>query len=222
VFGLDEAIASHSDGASLLLVAGVAVLLGLRHATDPDHIAAVSTLVASRRGSRPAALLGAAWGAGHALTLFAFGVPIVLYRAFLPERVQQGAEAFVGVMIVGLAVWLLLRWRRGRLAPGASSGRTPLGAFTIGLVHGVGGSAGVGILILASVESHAHALLALALLSVFSGVAMMAVSTGLGGALSGAAATRTFAGAVPALAAVSLGFGAWYTLAAFSLAPYYF
>ena len=57
--------------------------------------------------------LGLAWGAGHATTLFALGLPIVLYSAYLPEAVQRGAETAIGFLIVGLAVWLLVRWRRG-------------------------------------------------------------------------------------------------------------
>ena len=99
---------------TLLLVAVVAILLGLRHATDPDHLTAVSTLVASdRTDTHGAGRLGLAWGLGHATTLFAFGLPIVLFKAYLPERVQQGAEASVGLVIIALAVWLLVRWRRG-------------------------------------------------------------------------------------------------------------
>jgi hypothetical protein len=223
MFGLDEAIASYSDGATLALVAAVAVVLGLRHATDPDHIAAVSTLVASRRGTRAGALLGAAWGAGHAVTLFAFGVPIVLYRAFLPERVQQGAEAFIGLVIVGLATWLLVRWRTGRLADaGRHAGRTPISAFGVGLAHGIGGSAGVGILIVASVDSRSYAIAALALLAALTAVSMMMLSSGLGRALSTGPVTRTLHSGVPALGVASLAFGTWYVLAALSLAPYYF
>src|SRR3954468_12951175 len=115
MFGLDDSIAGFSDGTTLLIVVVVAILLGLRHASDPDHLAAVTTLVAGgrERSSRVAARLGAAWGLGHAATLFAFGVPIVLYESYLPGALQQGAEAFVGVLIVSLAVWLLVRWRRG-------------------------------------------------------------------------------------------------------------
>ena len=73
MFGLDDAIAHLSAGGSVLVVILVAALLGLRHATDPDHIAAVTTLVASgeERASRAAARLGAFWGLGHALTLVA-------------------------------------------------------------------------------------------------------------------------------------------------------
>jgi high-affinity nickel permease len=91
MFGLDDWFASYSDGAGLAVVALVAIVLGLRHATDPDHLAAVGTLMASKRegAGRRAAALGAAWGIGHALTLFAFGLPVVLFEAYLPERIQQ-------------------------------------------------------------------------------------------------------------------------------------
>src|SRR6187399_1867488 len=106
MFGLDNWIAGFSDGTTLLIVVAVAVLLGLRHASDPDHLAAVTTLIASKReqGARSAASLGLAWGVGHATTLFLFGLPIVLYRAYLPESVQSAAETSVGVVIVALAV----------------------------------------------------------------------------------------------------------------------
>ena len=65
----------------------VAILLGLRHATDPDHLTAVSTLFLgeSPNGPRRATTLGLAWGLGHAATLFAFGLPVVLFRRF-PSR----------------------------------------------------------------------------------------------------------------------------------------
>ena len=103
MFGLDDWIAHLSDGATLLAVAGVAVLLGLRHATDPDHLAAVTTLIASgrERTKRAAARLGLSWGLGHAASLFAFGLPIVLFKAYLPEAVQQAAETAVGILIIG-------------------------------------------------------------------------------------------------------------------------
>src|SRR5919201_4423976 len=110
MFGLDDWIASFSDGATLAVVAAVAVVLGLRHATDPDHLAAVSTLVAGarERATGAAARLGLAWGLGHALSLFAFGLPIVLFKAYLPERVHQAAETAVGAVIAVLAIWLLV------------------------------------------------------------------------------------------------------------------
>src|SRR6476646_6959701 len=112
MLGVDEWIARSSDGTTLVMVVAVAALLGLRHATDPDHLAAVTTLIATGddRSGRTARRLGFVWGLGHATTLFAFGLPIVFYSAHLPEPVQQGAETAVGVMIAALAAWLLLRW----------------------------------------------------------------------------------------------------------------
>src|SRR5438067_13256845 len=111
MFGLDNWVAGFSDGTTLLVVALVAVILGLRHATDPDHLAAVTTLIAGaeERATKAAARLGAAWGLGHATSLSAFGVPTVLLKASLPERVQQGAATAGGILIVSLALWLLVR-----------------------------------------------------------------------------------------------------------------
>src|SRR4029079_6973217 len=164
VFGLDDWIAGLSDGASLGVVLLVAALLGLRHATDPDHIAAMTTLVASgrERVARSAAELGAWWGGGHGITLVVLGLPNLLAQSYLPERLQQGAETAVAALIVFLALRLLVRWRHGYfdLHPHVHEHqehrhavRTPLGAFGIGLVHGTGGSAGVGVLILAAIPS---------------------------------------------------------------------
>ena len=240
MFGLDTWLAGFSDGTTLLVVALVAVVLGLRHATDPDHLAAVTTLIAGteERASRAAARLGLAWGLGHATSLFAFGVPVVLFKAYLPERVQQGAETAVGVLIAGLAVWLLVRWRRGLFhvhlhahellhAHGhvhdgdRHPHRSPLQAFGIGLVHGMGGSAGVGLLLLGSIRSHTLAVVALALFAVCTALSMALLSTGFGRALSSAPLRASFNRLAPGLALVSLAFGAWYTLGALDVAPYF-
>ena len=245
MFGLDNWVAGFSDGTTLLVVALVALVLGLRHATDPDHLAAVTTLIAGteERAARAAARLGLAWGAGHATSLFAFGVPIVLFKTYLPERVEQGAETAVGVLIAALAVWLLVRWRRGlfhvhvhahervhahghvhdgnrhphRNAPA----RRPAQAFAIGLVHGMGGSAGVGVLLLASIHDHLLAVGALAIFAVCTALSMAALSTGFGRALASAPLRASFDRLAPALALLSLAFGAWYTLGALDLAPYF-
>ena len=231
MFGLDDAIASWTDGSSLLLVALVAVLLGLRHATDPDHVAAVTALVASgrERAGRAAALLGAFWGLGHAATLFAFGLPIVLFEAYLPERAQQAAEASVGVLIVGLALWLLVSWRRGVLharahVHGTTHGhaRTPIGALAVGLLHGMGGSAGVGVLLVATIDDTALGALALAILAVFTGVSMTLLTTTFGALLGSRPLARSYGSVAPVLGTFSLAFGVWYALGALSLAPYYF
>jgi hypothetical protein len=235
MFGLDDQMASLSDGASLLVVLLVAVLLGLRHATDPDHIAAVTTLVASsrERAARRAARLGAWWGAGHAVTLVVFGLPILLFEAYLPERLQQGAESAVALLIVVLALRLLVRWRSGYFHLHAHPQspddeehrhpvRTPAGAFGIGLVHGMGGSAGVGVLLLAAIPSTSVSVTSLVLLALFTGVSMTALTSGFGLTIDSRPARRAFAVAAPALGMFSLAFGCWYAAAAWSLIPYPF
>jgi high-affinity nickel permease len=247
MFGLDSHIAHFSDGVTLLLVIGVAVLLGLRHATDPDHLAAVTTLIASKKEHtrRLAAKLGFSWGLGHASSLFAFGLPIVLYRAYLPGSVLEVAETLIGLMIIGLALWLLVRWRRGIFHLHAHEHeaastihlhghagqpdhahsvhtRSPFQAYAIGVVHGMGGSAGVGILLLATIHSHAIAVVALALFAFFTAISMALLSSGFGLALSSARVRRSFHWLAPVLGSTSFAFGVWYALGALRLAPYYF
>src|SRR3954447_14075966 len=224
MFGIDDQIASLGDGTAFAIVAVVAMLLGLRHATDPDHLTAVTTLVAGdERGARGAARLGLAWGLGHATTLFAFGVPIVLFRGYLPEPLQVGAEAAVGVVIVLLAVRLLLRWRSGALRHAhPHDARTRKQAYGIGLVHGMGGSAGVGVLLLASIPGHAQALLAQALFAVCTAISMAAASTGFGFVLTRDAIAQRYLALAPALAVFSLAFGVWYALGAVEAVPYMF
>lgn len=248
MFGLDERIASLGGGGAALLVCAVAVLLGLRHATDPDHLTAVSTLIASEedRGARRAGRLGLAWGLGHASTLFAFGLPIVLFGAYLPQRAQQAAEVAVGVLIMALAVRLLARWRSGRFHAhvhrhGATEhrhlhahshdadhdhrhpeqlGRSPAQAYGIGLVHGVGGSAGVGVLLLAAVPDQALGVTALVLFALFTAVSMAAASTTFGYALSRGPVLQRLMVLAPALGVASFAFGAWYSLGAVNAVPY--
>ena len=237
MFGLDNWIAHFSDGTTLALVVVVAIVLGLRHASDPDHLAAVTTLIATGpdRAARQAAHLGLSWGLGHATSLFAFGLPIVLFKTYLPEPVQAGAETSVGVMIALLALWLLVRWRRGLFhlhhdhgVPHAHGGRrrlrarSPLQAFGIGLVHGMGGSAGVGVLLLASIHDRGVAVAALGLFAICTALSMAALSTGWGLTLASSPVRASLARVAPVLGCTSLAFGVWYALAALSLAPYYF
>lgn len=234
MFGLDSWLAGFSDGTTLAVVALVAIVLGLRHASDPDHLAAVTTLIAGteERAARAAGRLGSAWGLGHATSLFVFGVPIVLFKAYLPERVQQAAETGVGVLIIGLAVWLLVRWRRGAFhvqvhshghdEVHAHGARSPLQAYGIGLVHGTGGSAGVGVLLLGSIRDHVFALAALAIFAFFTAVSMALLSTGFGRVLGSARLRASLQRLAPGMALVSLGFGVWYALGAVELAPYFF
>jgi ABC-type nickel/cobalt efflux system permease component RcnA len=244
VFGLDDKIASFSNGTTLAVVLAVSILLGLRHAGDPDHLAAVTTLVASgkERAGRAAARLGLAWGLGHATSLFVLGFPVVLYSAYLPEQVQRWAETSVGFLIMGLAVLLLVRWHRGQYREEVhehrgqphvhvhsrrrrhthTKTRTGRGAYAIGLVHGMGGTAGVGVLLLAAIPSHALAVVALGLFALCTAISMALLSTGFGLTLGAARVRRSFGRIAPALGVASLVFGTWYALGAQNVVPYVF
>jgi ABC-type nickel/cobalt efflux system permease component RcnA len=250
MFGLDDQIAHLGGGASLGVVLLVAVALGLRHATDPDHLAAVSTLIASdpADGTVRAGRLGLAWGAGHAVTLALLGLPVVLFNSYLPGIVQTGAEVAVGCVIMALALRLLWRWRNGQFHAhahrhgqlehrhlhrhdggpahahahdaGGLLGRSPEQAFGIGLIHGAGGSAGVGVLLLASVPNHGTAAAALLVLAVGTAISMAMLSSIFGYALSRGPVARRVLALAPGLGLVSLAFGAWYALSALEAVPY--
>ena len=221
----------------------VALLLGLRHATDPDHLTAVSTLALGedRGGARRASALGLAWGLGHATTLVVIGLPLVLLGGSLPDGVQTVFEVAVGVVVVALAVRLLVRWRRGylhihphthggvthahphvheRAHHGAAHehphglGRTRRAAYGIGLLHGAGGSAGAALLLLAGTPSRAAAAAALVVFAAGTAASMAAVSAAFGHALARDGIARRVERLVPLLAVCAGLFGAWYGLGA--------
>jgi hypothetical protein len=139
--------------------------------------------------------------------------------------VQKAAETSVGIVIVLLSLLLLLRWRRGvyrGTARHRHAQRTGLQAYGIGLLHGMGGTAGVGLLLLATIQSHMLAIAALAVFAFCTALSMAMLSTGLGVALASAPARRTFDVLAPALGSLSLAFGVWYALGAQGLVPYVF
>jgi high-affinity nickel-transport protein len=88
----------------LLTVIAIGFFLGMRHATDPDHVIAVTTIVTRERSARKSALIGAAWGVGHTLTILAVGGAIVIFRIVLPARLGLGMELAVGIMLIVLGV----------------------------------------------------------------------------------------------------------------------
>jgi high-affinity nickel-transport protein len=97
----------------LLSILGFGFLLGIRHATDPDHVIAISTIVSREREGKRSALIGAAWGVGHTLTILVVGTAIILFRVALPPRVGLALELAVGFMLIVLGLRNLgglLRW----------------------------------------------------------------------------------------------------------------
>lgn len=135
-----------------LALLGLGLLLGLRHAADPDHVVAVTAIAARTRRVLPATLLGIVWGLGHTLTLFGVGAGIVLFNWVVPPRVGLAMEFCVALALVVVG---LVNLRRGRPGSGLAgdAGRPPAGrAFAVGLVHGLAGSAAVALLVLATVR----------------------------------------------------------------------
>jgi len=224
----------------------VSLLLGLRHASDPDHLAAVTTLIASQKdggGLRKAGSMGFLWGLGHGTSLILIGLPLVLLGRYLPEPVQQAAETLIGGIIVFLAVRLLVRWRRGYFHAHAHDGpvhrhvhsheadashehtqrsslRTPLSSYGIGLMHGIGGSGGLTLLLLSTIPNAAQATGALLIFAAGTAVSMALLSTAFGTAIARGPIGRNFERLVPALGALGLAFGAWYMLGALGVVGY--
>jgi high-affinity nickel-transport protein len=92
---------------SLFSILVVGFALGMRHATDPDHVIAVTTIVARQRSMRSAALIGALWGLGHTLTIVAVGTAIIGFGVVIPPRLGLTMEFSVGVMLIVLGVLTL-------------------------------------------------------------------------------------------------------------------
>src|SRR5687768_16674260 len=137
-----------------VLVAGF--LLGLRHATDPDHVVAVTAIVSRRQSLRAAGAVGTSWGIGHTLTILVVGGTIVLFKLTIPPRVELALEMGVALMLIVLGIANM----SGTREPSDSRTRPLL----VGVVHGLAGSAAVGLLVLTLIDSAA---LAMAYLLIF-------------------------------------------------------
>src|SRR5882672_10840153 len=87
-------------------------LLGGRHATDPDHVVAVTTIVSRERTLRTAMLIGALWGIGHTMTILIMGGAIILFRIVIPARIGLGLEFLVALMLMTLGAMNLRRRAR--------------------------------------------------------------------------------------------------------------
>ena len=105
---------------SLLSIIALGFFLGMRHATDPDHVIAVTTIVARHRNLKHAALIGAFWGVGHTLTILVVGGAIILFSWVIPARVGLSMELSVGLMLILLGLMNLsgiLQWVTNTVAP---------------------------------------------------------------------------------------------------------
>lgn len=144
-------------------------LLGLRHATDADHVVAVTTIVARERSLTRAAGIGAIWGLGHTLTLLLLGGAIIAFRLVIPPRLGLGLEFGVALMLIGLG-FSNIRRRDEENAPRLSR---PL---LVGVVHGLAGSAAVALLVLATIRGTVAAVAYLLMFGLGTVAGMMIVT----------------------------------------------
>jgi len=157
---------------SFLAITLLGLFLGMRHATDPDHVIAVSTIVSKQRGVGRAGLIGVIWGLGHTLTIFLVGAAIILFKVAIPARLGLAMELSVGLMLIllgflnltGILQRVMARMLPGSAAPSdgntavAPSTTTSMGLFNIlrplviGIVHGLAGSAAVALLVMTTIQ----------------------------------------------------------------------
>jgi sulfite exporter TauE/SafE len=146
--------------------------LGLRHAMDADHIAAVSTISMGARSTWRAAVLGASWGAGHSISVLLVGGALVIMRLPMPTRLALALEFLVAIMLVGLGARSLMTRRE----QGEMSATRPL---LVGVVHGLAGSAVLAFLLLSTAHSAFAAAVYLLCFSVGTVAGMAVVTTAI-------------------------------------------
>jgi high-affinity nickel permease len=230
---LDSLITGLFDGAPLLVALGIAFLLGLRHASDPDHLVAVTSLVAAEDGDTgKAARLGAWWGVGHAGALVVLGIPLIAFKTELPVWLESGAEKAIGVIIVVLAARVIYKWARGDYRATAHAHddghgqrrhlrtghahrhvkvRTNGQALSIGLVHGLAGTGAVVLLLIAALPTRLEAGLALGVFAPMSIVSMAALTAAFAWVLTRPLVEPFYRSVlIPALGAFGVMFGVWY------------
>jgi high-affinity nickel permease len=166
--------------ASPLAILGLGFFLGLRHALDVDHLAAVSTIVSQRRSIWRSALVGVVWGIGHTTSLLAVAIAVIALHAEVPPALGQVLELGVAMMLVTLGVRLLATVLRGGAihvhvhdhaghnhvhphvhapdAPGHDHGPSHRRPFLVGLVHGLAGSGALMLAVAATITDPALAI----------------------------------------------------------------
>ena len=155
---------------------GIGLALGIRHAADSDHVVAVTAIAARHQRIGPAAILGALWGLGHTLTIFAVGSLIIVLNLAVPPRIGLALEFAVGIALTTVGV-LNVAGHGGFFSPGEAQGRRQwLRAFVVGLVHGLAGSAGLALLALTAAPTLRAGLAYLAIFGLGSIAGMLLLS----------------------------------------------
>lgn len=185
-----------------LTILGLGLLFGVRHAADPDHVVAVTTIVSRQRSVLHAAWIGALWGLGHTATICLVGGAIILFRLAISARIALGLEFGVAMMLIVLGVLTL----RGEPVRSAVSRARPV---IVGFVHGLAGSAAVALMVLALIEDPIWALAYLLVFGIGTIAGMVAITLAI--ALPSVYAVDRFPGASRwlrvASGAASIAFG---------------
>jgi hypothetical protein len=185
------------------------LLLGIRHAADPDHVVAIGAIAARTRDLRAAATLGVVWGLGHMLTLLVVASGIILSNWVVPPRVGLAMEFCVAIAIV--VVGVLNVGCTAHRGIDEAHRRGPARAFTVGIVHGLAGSAAVALLVVATVRDAWWACAYVAVFGAGTIVGMTLITTVL--ALPLMTAAQHVQGGASLMRAVSgiasIAFGAW-------------
>jgi sulfite exporter TauE/SafE len=177
-------------------------LLGLRHATEADHLAAVSTIVSEKKNLLTASLVGGLWGIGHTASLFAVGAAVILLKVQIPESLESKLEGCVGVMLVLLglnALRKIFSAERFHFHAHSHNGRQHAHFHTheteekepshhnlsprsvlVGMVHGLAGSAALMLLVVPVINSRAVALAYILIFGLGSIAGMMLMSLAVG------------------------------------------
>lgn len=163
---------------SPLALLALGFVLGMRHATDADHVVAVTTIACRARGWRAAMAIGALWGLGHTLTILVVGSAIVLFGAAIPPRLGLSLEMAVAVMLILLGA-RNLRGGAGAPVPESTDQRAAWRPVIVGVVHGLAGSAAVALLVLATIRDRLWAVFYLGLFGAGTVLGMTALTTAM-------------------------------------------
>ena len=165
---------------TLFSILALGFFLGMRHATDSDHVIAVTTIVSQQRKVGSAALTGISWGIGHSITLLIVGATIILFGVVIPERLGMSLEFCVALMLVLLGLLNLASSRRKRkeVHEHSQSHRLCLinRSVVVGVVHGLAGSAAVALLVLPMIRKPGWAILYLLIFAVGTIAGMMLIT----------------------------------------------
>jgi len=176
--------------AQFLSMAFLGFVLGMRHATDPDHVIAVTTIVSRERRVDRAGGIGMLWGLGHTMTILLVGGAILLFDVVIPPRIGLTMEFSVAVMLVLLGVLSLVHRLHSHRHTGDSTAETKgerwfvlhhqsLRPLAIGVVHGVAGSAAVALLVLATISNAMWGVVYLAVFGIGTIAGMMLITTAI-------------------------------------------